>query len=160
MALERGSRLEERLEAMQQRARQYGRGLQNISESIASHRQSAAECLVYLVDQYGVNEETLVHSLVLLDRYISVAILPDDDSNIQSFISVAVACFMITAKLREVSHPALGDLSRMTSCTCEDLLRSEEIVLQSLDWDVCSVTGSFFSCFLTITEISCPKTAM
>jgi hypothetical protein len=142
MALKRGNRLEELLATIQKHAQHSDHMLQNISASAASHRQSAAECILYLADQYRVAEETLVHALVLLDRYISAAILTNENSNIESIISAAAACFMMTMKLREVSHPSLEDLSRITSCTCTDLEHSEEAVLRFLDWDICSVSGS------------------
>jgi hypothetical protein len=141
MAMTRGTRLEELLHTAQRHSMNPGDGLQNISASVASHRQSAAECLVYLADQYRVAEDTLVHTLVLLDRYISATILQTENSNQQSMMSASAACFMLSMKLREVSHPSLEDLSRITSCACTDLLHSEEAVLQSLDWDIFSVTG-------------------
>jgi hypothetical protein len=118
-----------------------GLGLHNMPVDFASHRQNAAECLVYLAEEYKVAEETLVHAMVLLDRYISSAIITSCLPNLESLIRVSVACFMISTKLKEVSHPTLADLKDITSCGCEDLVQCEEKVLQSLEWDIYSVSG-------------------
>jgi hypothetical protein len=142
MAQRRGTRIEELLDTIQKHAKRPDQLVQYISASVDPHRQIAAECLVYLADQYRVAEDTLLHSLVLLDRYISAATLTIEDSNKKTMISVAAACFMLSMKLREVSHPAVEDLSRITSCTTTDLLNSEEAILRSLDWDIISVSGS------------------
>ncbi len=124
-----------------------GLGLHNMPPDVALHRQSAAECLIYLADEYKVAEETLVHALVLLDRYISCAMISSGSTNLESMIRASIACFMISTKLKEVLHPSLHDLQDITSCGCEDLQKSEEDVLQSLEWDIYSVSGEFLENF-------------
>jgi hypothetical protein len=105
-----------------------------------SHRQNAAEMLLYLADAYSTSEGTVVHSLVLLDRFL-VSFMPNTASVPLNFIHGAIASFMISVKLREVAHPLLSDLEHLTSCSCEQLMASEEMFLTCLDWDVHSVTG-------------------
>ncbi len=105
-----------------------------------SHRQHAAEMLIYLADAYSTSEGTVVHSLVLLDRFL-VSFTPNTASGPMRFIHGAIASFMISVKLREVAHPSLRDLERLTSCTCEQLMAAEEMVLTCLDWNVHSITG-------------------
>ena len=104
------------------------------------HRQHAAEMVIYLADAYSPSEGTVVHSLVLLDRFL-VSFTPNTASGPSQFIHGAIASFLISVKLREVAHPLLRDLERLTSCSCEELIAAEEMVLTCLDWDVNSVTG-------------------
>jgi hypothetical protein len=143
MAFQRENRLDAFLTSVDRYMAHSGNGLQKFPAEVASHRQSAAEFLVYLTDEYKVAEETLVHALVLLDRYISSALISTGPPSLESMIRTSVACFMISTKLKEVCHPTLRDLQEITSCDCEDLLHSEEDVLQSLDWDIYSVSGEF-----------------
>jgi hypothetical protein len=109
---------------------------------VESYRQLAAEMLLFLADAYSTSEGTVVHSLVLLDRFLATC-TPDTASGSGSsqLIHGAIASFLISVKLREVSHPLLRDLERLTSCSCEQIIASEEMVLKSLDWDVHSVSG-------------------
>ena len=116
-------------------------GLQNMDIDVIAHRQSAANVLVYLANEYRAGAESLVHALVLLDRYISSAVLPASLSNVMSSTRAAVACFMISVKIREVEHPILHDLMEITSIGCQHLLHSEQIVLESLEWDIYPVSG-------------------
>jgi hypothetical protein len=117
-------------------------GLQNLKNDVASHRQRAADILLHLTERYHVTEETLVHALVLSDRYISSTMLPAASlCSLESSTGAAVACLMIAMKLRDVVHPLIQDLSQMTSIECQQLLHFEALVLQSLEWDICAVSG-------------------
>ncbi len=109
---------------------------------MASHRKHAAEMVLYLADAYSTSEGTVVHSLVLLDRFLA-SFTPSTASGSGSsqYIHGSIASFLISVKLREVAHPSLHDLEHLTSCTCEELIASEETVLTCLDWDVLSVSG-------------------
>ncbi len=109
------------------------------------NRQSAAELLVYLAYSYGTLDTTVAHALVLWDRFIGCTLLTDMPNEMMSR-QYAIACFMISVKLRDMSHPLLTDLREITSICCEDLAESERIVLSSLEWDVCYVSGEFRNC--------------
>jgi hypothetical protein len=87
-----------------------------------------------------VASDTLVHTLVLLDRYISSEILSASLHTIES-TGAAAACFLISVKLREIYQPSVQDLSQIIGIEHESVLHSEAVVLQSLDWDICSVSG-------------------
>ena len=95
--------------------------------------------LAGLAHAYGTVDTTLAHSLVLWDRFIK-CIAPNDMNEIISR-KYAAACFMISVKLRDRSHPLLADLKEITSFCCQDLLESEQTVLTSLGWDICYFSG-------------------
>jgi hypothetical protein len=135
-------RVETFLEAAEQYVARPVHGLQNMDVDVASHRQRAASVLVYLTNAYQAADETFVHALVLLDRYISSAILSASDTNSESTLHMAVACFMISMKLREVDHPLIQDLKEITSIDSQSLIHSEEILLQSLSWDIRCYSGN------------------
>jgi hypothetical protein len=104
-------------------------------------RNNAVEILLELAEVYGTDVGTVIHGLVLWDRLVYSS---KDKSGFQNMLRASVACFMISAKLREVQHPAIQDLANFTSFQSEDLLRSEESVLLSLDWNINSLTGGRF----------------
>jgi hypothetical protein len=106
-------------------------------------RKSAAEMLLELAEVYGTDVGTVVHGLVLWDRFISSRHALT--MNLQNVLRASVACFMISAKLRDVKHPAIQNLANFTSFQCEELVRSEESVLLSLDWNISCSTGVRFS---------------
>jgi hypothetical protein len=115
-------------------------GPQNMGVDVIPHRQSAANVLVQLASVYEVAADTLVHALVLLDRYIAAKL---SAMTVESLTGEAAACFMISVKLREVAHPLIEDICQIIGIGCQQLRHSEAIVLQSLDWDIRAVSGDF-----------------
>jgi hypothetical protein len=108
--------------------------------AVSPHRQSAAEMLLHLAHIYGTVDTTLAHALVLWDRFIG-STQPNDVLNETMSRQYAIACFMISTKLRDTSHPIIGDLKEITSLCCSDLVESEQMVLSSLGWDICHDSG-------------------
>jgi hypothetical protein len=104
-------------------------------------RNSAAEMLLELAEVYGTNVGTVVHGLVLWDRFMSSRCTID----IYNVLRASVACFMISVKLRDTQHPAILDLANLTSFQFDDLVRSEKLVLSSIDWNIHSITGELLS---------------
>jgi hypothetical protein len=113
--------------------------LHNMSNNVASQRQSAAEVILFLSESYSTGGETLVHAIVLLDKYISSSI--HNDVSPVLLDQAAVACFMISVKFRETLHPTVSDLRQLTSFSCEDLLECEQAVMAALGWNICVVSG-------------------
>ncbi len=107
---------------------------------VSPHRQSAAEMLACLAHAYGTADTTLAHALVLWDQFMG-CIQPNNMLDEMKSRQFATACFMISMKLRDRSHPLLVDLKEITSFCCKDLVVSEQTVLTSLGWDICYVSG-------------------
>jgi hypothetical protein len=152
MAGERDVRLEVLLNSTQEREYPSDRNIQNLPESTVSQRQRASEVILYLADAYSTEEGTLVHSFVLLDRFIFACIRLNSSDSV-NFIHAAVACFTISLKLRDVNHPSFRDLKDLTSFDQMEITRSEELVLSTLNWNVLSTTGDRFFLWLMSIDI-------
>ena len=111
-----------------------------IPDAVVSERQNAADVLIYLADAYCTQPETLVHALVLLDRFISVATEKNIPENF-SLTPISVACFMISVKLLEAHHLCLRDLNTITAIQCTDLANTEKTVLSYLNWNTLCISG-------------------
>ncbi len=72
------------------------------AESDGFLRNSAAEMLLELADEYGTDVGTVIHGLVLWDRFVNSS---NHAAGFQNALLASVACFIISAKLREVQHP-------------------------------------------------------
>ncbi len=103
-------------------------------------RRSAASMLIFLADECETGCGTLVHGLLLWDRFRSSEATNRPHDMLNSELA-SVACFIISVKFRDVYHPTLQQLARMTSFSCEDIARAEETVLSSLNWDIWIRTG-------------------
>jgi hypothetical protein len=113
--------------------------------SLSLLREEATEVLLHLADAYETSESTLIHSLILMDRFASkVMEKPNAQSLDQSTMTLAaIASFMISAKLREVLHPCIRDMEQLTACSGEQLCDAEKMLISALEWDVNAITGEF-----------------
>ena len=123
---------------------------QDITESIGYWRQNAIEYLLFLSDSFCVEEGSVVHAFILLDRFMSSSASKSLLFSNSKLIPAAVACFMISVKLRETHHPTLSDLQKVTSLSCKALSESEENVMTCLEWNVLLVSGSKIRIFRSI----------
>ncbi|KIY97094.1 G2/mitotic-specific cyclin-A [Monoraphidium neglectum] len=95
-------------------------------------------------DEFGLQPETLHLGVALLDRFLSAAAPHGVPRGVLQM--VAVACIMVAGKDLEVSHPTVEQLTAIAAnCfTPQDLLRMERVLLDALDFTVCTQTAFTF----------------
>lgn len=93
-------------------------------------RPIAIYMIFRLSTAYGSSNDTVAHSIVLLDRMIAKA------SPLPDMVTTAVACFLLAAKMQETQHPSLQDLADLAFCTASQVRDAEINVLETLEWDI------------------------
>ena len=111
-------------------------------EPITELCDEALNVIVRLVDVFSASGETLVHSAAISNRFIATNFVRFRDSEL-STIEVAAGSFMLAMKFREIKHPCVSDLARITAKTNEQIRTAEESVIIALDWDINITTGIF-----------------
>ena len=116
--------------------------LRAIHPRVSPLRDEAVNEVIRLVEAYQSTGETLVHSIILLNRLIAKLFnkVPEPGTRL-TLCQAAVGCFLVAIKFREVLHPCLHDMSEITEHSCEAIRAAEEFVVISLDWDISCETG-------------------
>mmetsp|Transcript_13029 Transcript_13029/g.31954 ORF Transcript_13029/g.31954 Transcript_13029/m.31954 type:complete len:312 (-) Transcript_13029:516-1451(-) len=121
------------------------------SHTLAFTRADCVELLFRICESYKVSSETVCAAVVLQDRFLRAACriqagaydyeamcqLARDPS------MVAVTCFLIVCKFREMLCPLLQDLETLTGhrCTATAIQHAERIVLEATDWQLLDVNA-------------------
>ncbi len=110
-------------------------------------RLTGSSKIIELVSVYGMEDETAVHAMTFLDRFIEAKLSESGCPNLTDALHrsecIAIACFLLATKMKEISSPCVRTLLDEigSSCTAEEILLSEQAVLTTLDWDLHSTTG-------------------
>ncbi|EYU22092.1 hypothetical protein MIMGU_mgv1a022268mg [Erythranthe guttata] len=120
------------------------------------HRAHCVEHLVNMSVWLGHRQETLHLAVNCLDRYLS-SVAGSYDLR-APIVIVAVACMAIACKYVEnrVSEFGLKEFVRisMNMFTCDDIVRTERVVLRQLNYELAGPTAwSFLERYLTVAEL-------
>ncbi|KAK9859396.1 hypothetical protein WJX84_007491 [Apatococcus fuscideae] len=119
----------------------------------APMRTIAVSWLVEVACEYGLHQETLFLSTMLLDNFLATAkAVPRSKLQL-----VSVACMLIAAKQEEELHPSITDFTSIADhCFVEaELVQMESLVLQALKFRVCVPSShTFLSIFLQMCQVS------
>jgi hypothetical protein len=131
---------------------------------MAKTRSQSVDLLFRICDSYHVSSETVCASTVILDRFFAAASNASThdpcyaaiEELVQNPYLVAVACFLVTCKFREILCPLLQDLEQLTGtrCSTEEIRAAEVTMLAAIDWDLHCVTGELLAC--APARPSCP----
>ncbi|XP_055713544.1 G1/S-specific cyclin-E isoform X2 [Phlebotomus papatasi] len=94
--------------------------------------------LIEVCDVHKLKRETYSLAMDYIDRYLSrnTAV---SKTRLQL---VGVTCLFVAAKVEEIYPPKIGEFAYVTdgACTESDILQQELLLLQSLDWNMSTVT--------------------
>ena len=111
-------------------------------EYVAKYRMIAVDTIIKLMDMYGSNYETVAHAISLFDRFLVACLEIGQDNEFEGhLLGHACACFLLAMKLREVSCPALTDITPR-GWSAETIQSCETQILCLLNWSVHSTTGN------------------
>ena len=122
----------------------------SIHPQISLFRDEAVDEIVRLVEAYQTTDDILVHAIILLNRLIAKMFkVPGHETRMALNLS-AVGCFMLAIKFKEVAHPCIPDISKITKHSCEAICAAEQFVVVGLGWDINVNTGDSFCIFSVV----------
>ncbi len=119
--------------------------------ALSRYRAESVDLLYRICENYRVSGETVCASTVVQDRFLAAASItaaPDPCFHSIAKLAanpslVAVTCFLVTCKFREILCPLLQDLEQLTGtrCSSDEIRAAEVTILAAIDWDLHCVTG-------------------
>jgi hypothetical protein len=120
--------------------------------ALSRYRAESVDLLYRICENYRVSGETVCASTVIQDRFLAAASTASPEDLCFPSIAelagnpslVAVTCFLVTCKFREILCPLLQDLEQLTGtrCSSDEIRAAEVTILAAIDWDLHCVTGS------------------
>jgi hypothetical protein len=125
--------------------------LSAVQESVLA-RQVGLQVILQLTEGYDVSSETSARAILLYDSVLFLTLEAKTELRPDEFASHAIACFMLSTKLYEVSSPCISDLVRLRNPHCSSLtetqiVQSEVDVISMLDWNINFETGIQMICY-------------
>ncbi|CAH1776890.1 unnamed protein product [Owenia fusiformis] len=109
----------------------------------SKHRDAVVSNLRFLHVYYGFGAHTFAMAVNILDRFLCKI-----KAHVKYLPCIATTCYYIAVKTMEESEdiPCISELLMYNQCNCtvSDLVRMERLILNKLNWDLCSVTATHF----------------
>ncbi len=128
---------------------------QDIKHINERHRSVGIEWLSYVNHHFNQSNETLFLCINIMDRYIS-----KKQISLDIYQLVGIASFLIASKYEDTFSPTIEELIYISKnmYTHEDILLMEKEILNTLNFDIFSVSAyHFFSYFYIISNINNKK---
>jgi cyclin A len=114
--------------------------LETCQRQIASiHREQHVDWMVKATVVFGLNLTTFCLSVNYLDRFLSLFSINTGDLKL-----VCVGCLFIASKYEEIVPPTVNDFARIASCTSQQVLDIELLILRTLKFSLTVTTTSDF----------------
>ena len=126
--------------------------LQNESEINEKHRAVLIEWLSYVVFYFSQSNETLFMSINIMDRYITKKKI-----SLNRYQLLGISSYLIASKYEDTNTPIITDLIFICKniYTYDDIISMEKDILNTLDYDIFSVSSyQFFSFFYLYTNLN------
>ena len=107
-------------------------------------RSVLLEWLIEVCDVYKLHRETYFLAVDYLDRYLSVS----ENVSKNKLQLIGVTCLLIASKFEEIYPPKLSEFAYITdgSCSEEDILHTEILVIKAIDWKCTTITPDRWLC--------------
>lgn len=91
--------------------------------------------------RFGVSTDTFFLAINVMDRFLSLRLCPRNKLQL-----IAITSLMIACKFEEIDQPVIGDFVYICSDSFKqkEILKSEEVILQALQYNLCNPTALHF----------------